>query len=332
MSKQLFPVNEIVYYGIAPGEQLGPGGVHLEPADYHEKLGQDNTVVIDVRNNYECEIGRFNKQEGAGGAECIVPGMRKSTDFPAWLANEDTKQKLAGKEELMYCTGGVRCERASALLKREIGDSVRGVFQLQGGIEKYMQEFPDGGYWHGKNFVFDKREAVGVHDKNGVGGVLAAPVTDKKKKRQRKTEAAERQQEQQVEEILGQCCCCATPWDRYIGKKKCRMCGVPVLLCQDCCTKRVDKLPEFDLKMRCPLCVLENITVPASDVDFTDNGVHTKSTMGGGAAKTICKWGGGHAKRKKMSRQGSRAKKRLETKPCKFGKECTRADCWFWHE
>jgi hypothetical protein len=58
---QLFPVNEIVYYGIAPGEQLGPGGVHLEPADYHKKLGQDNTVVIDVRNNYECEIGRFQK-------------------------------------------------------------------------------------------------------------------------------------------------------------------------------------------------------------------------------------------------------------------------------
>lgn len=97
-----------------------------------------------------------------GGAECIVPGMRKSTDFPAWLASEDTKKKLAGKEVLMYCTGGVRCERASALLKREVGDSVRGVFQLQGGIEKYMQEFPDGGYWHGKNFVFDKREAVGA--------------------------------------------------------------------------------------------------------------------------------------------------------------------------
>ena len=59
--QQLFPVNEIVYYGIAPGEQLGPGGVHLEPADYHKKLGQENTVVIDVRNNYEYEIGRFEK-------------------------------------------------------------------------------------------------------------------------------------------------------------------------------------------------------------------------------------------------------------------------------
>lgn len=103
-----------------------------------------------------------SQQEGVGGAECIVPGMRKSTDFPAWLASAETRQKLAGKDVLMYCTGGVRCERASALLKREVGDSVRGVFQLQGGIEKYMQAFPDGGYWQGKNFVFDKREAVGA--------------------------------------------------------------------------------------------------------------------------------------------------------------------------
>ena len=58
-------MNEIVFYGIAPGEQLGPGGEHLEPADYHEKLGQDNTVVIDVRNNYEAEIGRFQKVSGS---------------------------------------------------------------------------------------------------------------------------------------------------------------------------------------------------------------------------------------------------------------------------
>jgi predicted sulfurtransferase len=168
-------VNEIVYYGIQPGEELGPGGVHLEPAEYHAKLGQDNTVVIDVRNNYECEIGRFQKQEQVGGAQCIVPGMRKSTDFPAWLASEDTKKQLAGKDVLMYCTGGVRCERASALLKREVGDSVRGVFQLQGGIEKYMQTFPDGGYWQGKNFVFDKREAVGMlrHDSFSVWRLLA---------------------------------------------------------------------------------------------------------------------------------------------------------------
>lgn len=53
----------------------------------------------------------------------------------------------------MYCTGGVRCERASQIIKQELGDTVKDVFQLKGGIEKYMQEFPDGGFWAGKNKV-----------------------------------------------------------------------------------------------------------------------------------------------------------------------------------
>jgi hypothetical protein len=175
---------------------------------------------------------------------------------------------------------------------------------------------------------------LGVNNMNGVGGVLAADSSKKKKKKNNTDESPADTDSQLEEEILGKCCCCNVKWDRYIGKKKCRMCGVPVLLCQDCCTKRVDKSPEFDLKMRCPLCVSENVTVPAADVDFTDNGVHTKQYKGdgGGAAKTVCKWGGGHAQAKKRSRQDDRAKKRLETKPCKFGKECTRTDCWFSHE
>ena len=187
---------------------------------------------------------------------------------------------------------------------------------------------------------------------NGVGGVLTGlSKKDKKKKLKEGGGAGEG-------DILGQCCYCSAKWDRYIGKKKCKMCGVPVLLCQDCCTKRVDKLPEFDLRMRCPLCVAEGITVPASLVDFTDNGVRTSYNQqassssaelgqegeggaagagagGGGAAKTVCKWGGGHAKGKKRARQDGRAQQRLEagaaTVACKFGKECTRANCWFSH-
>ena len=59
--------------------------------------------------------------------------MRKSTDFPDWINRPETQQKLKGKTVLMYCTGGVRCERASALLQREYGDSLKGVFQLQVG-------------------------------------------------------------------------------------------------------------------------------------------------------------------------------------------------------
>ena len=265
--------------------------------------------------------------------------MRKSTDFPSWLRNDDTKRKLAGKEVLMYCTGGVRCERASALLKQELGNEVEGVFQLQGGIEKYMQAYPDGGYWTGKNFVFDKREAVDMNNVEGVGGVLSGKGSKKNGKRKN-----EKTMDDDVE-ILGRCCYCDTKWDRYIGKKKCRMCGVPVLLCQSCCTKRVDKIrsTESDMKLRCPLCVQQNVTVPAADVEFTDNGVHTKvprnhcnsdgeDTKSQVASKTVCKWGGGHAKVKKRSRREDHAKKHFESVACKFGDKCTRSDCWFSHE
>jgi len=64
--------------------------------------------------------------------------MHPVSDFPSWIAKPETREKLKGKQVLMYCTGGVRCERASALLKREYGDDINEVYQLQGGIEKYV--------------------------------------------------------------------------------------------------------------------------------------------------------------------------------------------------
>ena len=71
-------------------------------------MEEDNTVIIDVRNSYEADIGKFVGQEGTGGAEYIDPKMRKSTDFKAWLGKEETKEKLKGKQVMMYCTGGER--------------------------------------------------------------------------------------------------------------------------------------------------------------------------------------------------------------------------------
>ncbi|GMI24705.1 hypothetical protein TeGR_g1883, partial [Tetraparma gracilis] len=126
---KILPVNELVFYGV--GEQEAPldqGGVHLEPKEYHEKMKEKNTVIVDVRNAYEAEIGNFTGQ-GAGGAEYIDPKMRKSTDFKAWLDRPETQEKLEGKTVMMYCTGGVRCERASALLKNKIGDRIGDVYQ-----------------------------------------------------------------------------------------------------------------------------------------------------------------------------------------------------------
>ena len=239
---KVMPVQELVNYGL-DGEKappLGYTGVHLEPQDYHMKLAEENTVVIDVRNHYEAAIGRFDP----AGAEYIDPMMRKSTEFPLWLDRKETKEKLKGKQVLMYCTGGVRCERASALLKfkmekdpeiKELG--IKGVFQLQGGIDKYFKEFPEGGFWSGKNYTFDKRFA---HAPPKLDGDLHAKKIEDN-------------------EVKGKCEACYQPWDKYRGKRRCPTCGVPSLICKDCFMK--DKIGEKKLakSIRCELCVEQNI-------------------------------------------------------------------------
>lgn len=138
---KLIPVTELVHYGLE-GDKAPPirnyHGTHLEPSEYHQKLAAEDTVVIDVRNHYEAAIGRFDPPS-ADGQKWLDPKMRKSTEFPVWLDHPETKEKLKGKQVLMYCTGGIRCERASALLKyrmetdpavKELG--IQGVYQLQG--------------------------------------------------------------------------------------------------------------------------------------------------------------------------------------------------------
>jgi predicted sulfurtransferase len=325
---KLLPVKELVFYGIKDGEApLKAGGTHVDARGFHSLLEQESTVVIDVRNHYEAAIGRFNGQEqtkvgdGVAAADYIDPKMRKSTDFPAWLERPETKEKLQNKTVLMYCTGGVRCERASAYLNTKMGSDVKGIFQLQGGIERYLKAFPDGGHWRGKNFVFDKREAISADNPDGDGGVIPS------RKDLAKAAAAAAESKETA------CCVCDKAWDRYLGKKKCTMCGVPVLMCNTCMsTTKKDSI------LRCPLCVEEDITVPAADVQYTDNGVsgrpQNSSKDGekkGKAASSVLKWGGGHAHGKKEKQKDKRRKNKLKTRTCQNGKDCTRPDCFFFH-
>ena len=165
---------------------------------------------------------------------------------------------------------------------------------MQGGIERYLQAFPDGGFWRGKNFVFDKRESVSAENPNGDGGVV------QKKKAQQKL----------PEGVDTKCCLCDAPWDRYIGKKKCETCGVPILMCDKCIPihkkwhKNKDTTPPK--LARCPLCVEQDITVPVDAVEYTDNGVKIKPKNHeelGKAAPSVCKWGGGFASGKKERRR-----------------------------
>jgi predicted sulfurtransferase len=163
-----------------------------------------------------------------GGAHYVDPKMRKSTDFASWV--QASADQLKGKRVMMYCTGGVRCERASAFLNHTMGDQLQGVYQLQGGIERYLQTFPEGGFWRGKNFVFDKRESVSAENPNGDGGVLQKQKQHDKKKKNKK--------EVLVDGVDTKCCLCDKPWDRYVGKRKCETCGVPVLMCDTCLSTR----------------------------------------------------------------------------------------------
>ncbi|CAM9571933.1 unnamed protein product [Chrysoparadoxa australica] len=227
----VWPVAELVGYGLAHGKAppLTGGGVHLPADEYHKKLEQPNVVVIDVRNAYESDIGRMNPPPG--GATLLDPKMRRSTDFPGWLGDPKTKEQLEGKEVLMYCTGGVRCERASALL-RQLEVKTEGVYQLQGGIDRYLKHFQDGGYWAGQNYTFDKRFAHGAPN------------------------AAKKREQGGESTTMGVCASCNVPWNMYRGKKKCGACGVPLLVCRECQKQKKDKQGK---KLRCPLCVEQNI-------------------------------------------------------------------------
>ncbi len=123
------------------------GGVHVGAEQFNELAEDPNTILIDMRNHYESEVGHFK------GAICPdVDTFREELQIA-----EDLIREGKGKNLLMYCTGGIRCEKASAWLKH-LG--FNNVFQLDGGIIKYAQEVREKGIENrfiGKNFVFDER-------------------------------------------------------------------------------------------------------------------------------------------------------------------------------
>lgn len=145
--------DEIVALGIDPKKlTTQDGGIHLSPQETHELLNRkpENLVIIDCRNEYESEIGRF---EGA-----LRPKTTTFREFPEYV--DTHKKELDGKQVLMYCTGGVRCERASAYLKQQGIDTV---YQIDGGIHNYVTQYPNG-HFRGKLYVFDDRVAVPIND------------------------------------------------------------------------------------------------------------------------------------------------------------------------
>mmetsp|Transcript_31278 Transcript_31278/g.91595 ORF Transcript_31278/g.91595 Transcript_31278/m.91595 type:complete len:560 (+) Transcript_31278:135-1814(+) len=243
-------VDELVGYaldGVKAPSLHRHSGTHLEATDYHRAMGQRDTVIIDVRNAYESDIGRFRPPEG--GATLLDPKMRTSQDFPKWLNAAETKSQLKDKTVMMYCTGGIRCERATALLNQitdaEPDFETKGVVMVRGGIERYLKTFPEGGYWTGRNYLFDKR-------------MEQAPA-------RKSAEALEK-------DVDSACCLCQAKYAQYRGQHKCAarlpsgmICAVPVIVCDapECQAAAKDE-PNG---LQCPLCV-EGYQTPETAPDL----------------------------------------------------------------
>lgn len=126
-------------------------GQHLEPVEFRQALLDEDTIVLDTRNDYEYDLGHF---KGA-----IRPEIHNFRELPQWL--RDNKEQFMEKRVAVYCTGGVRCEKFSGWLLRE---GFEDVVQLNGGIENYGQsEDTQGDLWEGKMYVFDERISVPVN-------------------------------------------------------------------------------------------------------------------------------------------------------------------------
>ena len=119
---------------------------HLSPSDWHQALNSnDDFVLLDTRNDYETQVGIFR------GA--VDPKLKVFSEFGPWVTNSNIPKD---KKVLMYCTGGVRCEKAILEMQSQ---GYNNVFQLEGGILKYLEEFPHQNF-EGECYVFDHRLAV----------------------------------------------------------------------------------------------------------------------------------------------------------------------------
>lgn len=152
---------EIVTFGLPDEIKVNQdgivgGGKHLKPEEVNQLVKEhgEDVVFMDGRNAYEAAIGRF---KGA-----VVPNTRTTRDFKKELDKPELKQ-LKDKPIVTYCTGGIRCEILTALMKKR---GFKKVYQVDGGIVKYGERFKDDGLWEGKLYVFDKRMSYGFSDKS----------------------------------------------------------------------------------------------------------------------------------------------------------------------
>jgi len=140
--------NEIVTMGVNTIDPARSAGTYVNPEDWNQLISDPEVLLIDTRNDYECEVGTF------GGA--INPGTDSFRDFPDYAKSQLDEQKH--RKIAMFCTGGIRCEKSTAYLKQQ---GFEEVYHLRGGILKYLEAVPEEeSLWQGECFVFDDRVTV----------------------------------------------------------------------------------------------------------------------------------------------------------------------------
>ena len=142
---------EIVSMGKAEIKPAKATGTYIPPASWNKVISDPETVVVDARNYYEHSVGTFTNS--------IQPNTKSFREFPEWVDQElKPMMKKKTKKIAMFCTGGIRCEKASSYLLQE---GFKEVLQLQGGIQKYLQGVkPEESSWQGECFVFDDRVSL----------------------------------------------------------------------------------------------------------------------------------------------------------------------------
>ena len=190
-------------------------GVHVNAQQFNELLSDPNTICVDMRNHYESEIGHFD-----GAVTPDVDTFRASLP----IIEADLSDHKTDKNLLMYCTGGIRCEKASAYFKHK---GFENVFQLEGGIIEYARQVKAQGLdnkFRGKNFVFDERRGERISD-----------------------------------DVIAQCHQCGAPCDTHVNcaNQACHLLFIQCEACQQktqsCCSEtcqEIVNLPEAEQKRR----------------------------------------------------------------------------------
>lgn len=166
------------------------GGIHLKPQQVHKLVEErgDDVVFFDGRNSWEAKIGKFKN--------AVVPDTTTTRDFVAEL-DSGKYDHLKEKPIVTYCTGGIRCEILSSLMKER---GFKEVYQIDGGIVKYGMKYRDNGLWEGSLFMFDGRMTIDFSDRT---------------------------------KVIGECEKCATPTKQFYNCAR-DLCHRLILLCDDC--------------------------------------------------------------------------------------------------